>query len=359
MLARLLQRLRIMTTIGRLSRLTGNWIPAALARPFGAPTAVFFHGVEQRISDPGLQVNQHRLDAFEDVARLLKRDFDVLPLHAMADVLKRPEKHSRALFLMSDDGYANTLTTAAPILKAYGLPWTLFISTHHIDTGEFTPPTLTRIFFLEAPKGAHDLPHFDAPIFLRSREQREAEAMEAWKHLKNMPFPHALRVLDFMKAVLAKTGIDINSKYASENFLTWDQVRALDRAGVARSADDRLRLAGGAPGTLLGTASDDEAFTAAKALLAAAQSDRAEQMKAAFTLGGSRARGFFSDLLDALTVLLHQRARDAATYGDRRGALRASRAIDAVEDAKLRAAGNVNPQLLGASLVRQLAEHLA
>jgi len=221
-----------MTTLGRLSRLTGNWIPAALARPFGAPTAVFFHGVERQISDPGLQINQHRLDAFEDVARLLKRDFDVLPLRAMADVLKRPAKHARALFLMSDDGYANTLTTAAPVLKAYGLPWTLFVSTHHIDTGEFTPPTLTRIFFLEAPKGAHDLPHFDAPVFLRSREQREAEAAEAWKHLKNMAAPHAIRVLEFMKAVLAKTGIDIKQKYESENFLTWDQVRALERAGV-------------------------------------------------------------------------------------------------------------------------------
>ncbi|MBS0275799.1 MAG: polysaccharide deacetylase family protein [Proteobacteria bacterium] len=221
-----------MTTLGRLSRLTGNWIPAALARPFGAPTAVFFHGVEQQISDPALQVNQHRLDAFEDVARLLKRDFDVLPLSAMADVLSRPAKHARALFLMSDDGYANTLTTAAPVLKAYDLPWALFVSTHHIDTGEFTPPTLTRIFFLEAPRGAHDLPHFDTPVFLGARTQREAEAVEAWKHLKNMPAPHAIRVLEFMKTVLAKTGAGIKAKYESENFLTWDQVRALDRAGV-------------------------------------------------------------------------------------------------------------------------------
>ena len=221
-----------MTTLGRLTRFTGNWIPAALARPFCAPTAVFFHGVERQIVNRGLQINQHRLDAFEDVARLLKRDFDVLPLRALPDVLKRPEKHSRALFLMSDDGYANTLTTAAPVLKAYGLPWTLFVSTHHIDTGAFTPPTLTRIFFLEAPKGVHDLPYFDAPVFLGSHEQRKAEAAEAWKHLKNMTFEHAARTLDVMKHVLAKTGVDLKEKYASETFLTWDQVRALDRAGV-------------------------------------------------------------------------------------------------------------------------------
>jgi peptidoglycan/xylan/chitin deacetylase (PgdA/CDA1 family) len=221
-----------MTKLGRLSRLTGNWIPAVLARPFGAPTAVFFHGVEPCIEDPGLQVNQHRLDAFEDLAKLLRRDFDVLPLKAMADVLKNPSRHSRALFLMSDDGYANTLTTAAPVLKAYGLPWTLFVSTHHIDTGEFTPPTLSRIFMMEAPAGGYGLPQLGQPIILAGREQRAALAEDVWKRLKNMAFPQAQETLAAMKSLLARTGLDLKTEYPSERFLTWDQVRALDRAGV-------------------------------------------------------------------------------------------------------------------------------
>ncbi|HEX6533994.1 MAG TPA: hypothetical protein VF041_05325 [Gemmatimonadaceae bacterium] len=134
---------------------------------------------------------------------------------------------------------------------------------------------------------------------------------------------------------------------------------ALDDAGVARGAEERARLAGGALGALLGASSEEEAFTAARSLLAAATAERAEQARTVLALGGSKARGFFSAVLDALTVLLHQRARDAVSSGDRRGAIGASRAIDAVEEAKLRAAGNVNPQLLGAALVRRLTEHLA
>jgi DNA polymerase-3 subunit delta' len=134
---------------------------------------------------------------------------------------------------------------------------------------------------------------------------------------------------------------------------------ALDAGGVARSIDERVRLAGGALGTLLGASSEGEAFAAAKSLLAAATAERADRIRVVFALGGSKARGFFSEVLDALTVLLHQRARTAVTAGDRRGAIGASRAIDAVEEAKLRAGGNVSPQLLGAALVRRLAEHLA
>jgi DNA polymerase-3 subunit delta' len=133
---------------------------------------------------------------------------------------------------------------------------------------------------------------------------------------------------------------------------------ALDEAGVTSGIEERVRLAAGAPGALFAASAEGEAFAAAKSLLAAARGDRAEQMRAAFTLGGSRARGFFSDVLEALTVLLHQRARESAVSGDERRAIGASRAIDVVEEAKLRAAGNITPQLLGAALVRQLAEHL-
>jgi DNA polymerase-3 subunit delta' len=73
-------------------------------------------------------------------------------------------------------------------------------------------------------------------------------------------------------------------------------------------------------------------------------------------LGASRARGFFSDMLDALTLLLHDRVQERATSGDDDGARRAALAVRAVEDAKLRASGNVNPQLIGSALLRELGE---
>jgi DNA polymerase-3 subunit delta' len=71
--------------------------------------------------------------------------------------------------------------------------------------------------------------------------------------------------------------------------------------------------------------------------------------------GASGARGKFSDTLEALTVLLHDRSRTAAKKGDERTAVGAARAIEAVERAKELADGNVNPQLVTASLLRELA----
>jgi hypothetical protein len=59
-----------MSIAGRMARATGTWIPAALARPFGAPAAVYFHGVERRLIDPAIQINQHALDAQARFRRL-------------------------------------------------------------------------------------------------------------------------------------------------------------------------------------------------------------------------------------------------------------------------------------------------
>ncbi|GLC28091.1 ATP-binding protein [Roseisolibacter agri] len=134
--------------------------------------------------------------------------------------------------------------------------------------------------------------------------------------------------------------------------------------GVRESAATLAASLGGAPGSLFGGRERSAAAGEAQRLLAAVvQGGRPERMRAAFMQGASKARGAFSDVLDALTVALRDLARDASaprsaadpTPRDEHRALAASRAVDAVERAKARAAGNVNPQLLTAELLREMA----
>jgi len=118
-----------------------------------------------------------------------------------------------------------------------------------------------------------------------------------------------------------------------------------------------VRLAGGAPGRLIERDAWLVAMRQANRILDAATSgDRGRQMRVALGAGSAGARGKFSDALDALTVVLHDRARTAAEHGDEPTARGAARAVDAVEQAKEMASRNVSPQLLTASLLRQIAE---
>ena len=122
---------------------------------------------------------------------------------------------------------------------------------------------------------------------------------------------------------------------------------------------DLLAMAGGAPGKIFGHDALEAAAAGARTILDAATSgDDAKLFRAAFIQGTSKARGRFSDTLEMLTSLLHELAR--ATVGsDDRTARGAAAAVDAVERAKELASGNGNPQLITASLLREISPLLS
>lgn len=227
-----------MSLSGRLFRELTKQVPAGLARFAGRPAAVLFHGVEPHIDDARLQNNHHETHFFRGIARTLKAHFDVLPLDAMSDVLKQPDKHSRALFLMSDDGYANNLTVAADVLEDLALPWTLFVSTQHIDTRERNPVFIARLFAFFAAAGAYRLPHLkDAVVVSNSNEFREVAADRLVNALKQLNGPQARQVLVELLCILTPERVaELFMRFPSEEFLTWDGVRELNRRGVSIGA---------------------------------------------------------------------------------------------------------------------------
>jgi DNA polymerase-3 subunit delta' len=126
-----------------------------------------------------------------------------------------------------------------------------------------------------------------------------------------------------------------------------DEPAVAARLGKAREKDALLAEAGGAPGRLLSTEAEAKAVAAARKLVdAALDPDPSLRYEAVFTQSVSGARGAFSDTLDALTLVLAERTRDAVRTENSTRARALTRAIDAVETAKDQADGNVNPQLV-------------
>jgi DNA polymerase III subunit delta' len=138
----------------------------------------------------------------------------------------------------------------------------------------------------------------------------------------------------------------------------------LDAAGVPAGEAERVRRANGAPGSLL-TGHRATAAAAARAMLDAGGAPRAAaRHRAALQFGATGARGGFADALDALSEMVAARARAAIEeqHGPIRGdsdlgeriARSAWAAMGAIDDARARAGGNVNPQLVAAGLLRAL-----
>ncbi|HKO15535.1 MAG TPA: hypothetical protein VJU87_04805 [Gemmatimonadaceae bacterium] len=131
---------------------------------------------------------------------------------------------------------------------------------------------------------------------------------------------------------------------------------ALRDQGFDGSVDDLVLAAAGSPGRLLAHEAWSQALRQAHRFIEAASgSDRSSRYEVALGQGVSRARGAFSDTLDAVATLLHERARAASVRRDEAAAVGAARAVLAVERAKEQAEGNLNPQLVSAALLRQLS----
>lgn len=224
--------------VGKIARELGRWIPPAALRHAGQPAALFFHGIEHNAGDPLLQMNHHTVEHFcAMLSALTEFSFQVLPLEAIDLVLAKPEKYHRSLFLISDDGYRNTLTTAADILDEYRMPWTLFVSTAHIGTGLPNPIFLAWLFFLRAPDGAYRLPHFPDAIRLGDQESRVKWAQFGADHLRFLPAEKAEESVAAMRAAFPAGALERHlAEFSSERFLDWDEVRALHRRGVTIGA---------------------------------------------------------------------------------------------------------------------------
>jgi DNA polymerase-3 subunit delta' len=115
-------------------------------------------------------------------------------------------------------------------------------------------------------------------------------------------------------------------------------------------------IRGGMPGLVLASESLQRAFETARDFLAASVGGRKSEItRAVFSLGAAGARAGFSDVLTALTQLLHERVRSAAMSSDSVTASRLADAVFEVEGVRELASGNVSPQLLGTRLASAIA----
>lgn len=81
---------------------------------------------EPTVGAPGLHLDVER---FHEQVEWVARHFTVVPLSEYANRLERGQSLNRVLAITCDDGYHGVFSHAWPILRAYGLPVTVFVPT--------------------------------------------------------------------------------------------------------------------------------------------------------------------------------------------------------------------------------------
>lgn len=165
---------------------------------------------------------------FDVICRWLRDWFRVLPLDGAVRDLRSGALPSRALAITFDDGYADNVQHALPVLRRHGLPATVFVATGFLDGGlmwndavieavrHCAQPALDLRDHAEGDLGCHPL---------TSLEQRRAAISQLLSRLKYLP---PQRRLQAVAGVVRAAGV----RMPDDLMMSSAQLRAWRDAGL-------------------------------------------------------------------------------------------------------------------------------
>jgi peptidoglycan/xylan/chitin deacetylase (PgdA/CDA1 family) len=195
-----------------------------------------YHGV---LADAGgrdfLNHNFVPAQIFERHLKYICQYYRPMPLRDLVSYYERGDvPPPRSLALTFDDGFANNYTVAFPLLKRYGVPFTIFLTTGLIDSpgAQLWTERLKRAIYLcsadmvTLPVGGREVRHS-----LSSPAHREEATRQMSLLLKSLPVGERDAALDAIESVCGRPALTAAERERYD-FLTWAQVREMMAAGV-------------------------------------------------------------------------------------------------------------------------------
>ncbi len=205
------------------------------ARPFWqGPMILFFHGVDTAITDSRVQMLHMPRDQFVRFMTSLRRRHRVIGVDELAACLESGTSPPRnAVVLTFDDGYVNNLTVVAPIMQSLGLPWSVYISTRHVEESPRFPSYIARAALYYTERAEASLPGFSEKISLRTPGERDRAYGEVSVLLKTESLAGVEKLCLELQALMpADRWQELNHRFSSDQVMNWEQVRQLKEAGA-------------------------------------------------------------------------------------------------------------------------------
>jgi len=203
-------------------RLAGSWFSPAGAN---ARLSILIYHRVQAETDP-LFPTEATVASFDRQMAQVKSVFNVLPLPEAVARLKSGTLPARAACITFDDGYADNLTLATPILQKHGLKATFFIATAYLNGGRMFNDTVIEAI-RRADSDHIDLRKLDLGEHDVSTPQAKAKAIgQILPIVKYLP-------LGKRENIVAELAQRVTHQALPDDLMmTTDQLKALHAAGM-------------------------------------------------------------------------------------------------------------------------------
>lgn len=208
----------------------GVWVLRKLNQ---TPRVLFWHGVDD-INDQEIEAESFSINAFQKQIEYLKKNYEIISIDEFYNRFQNQSFTNKEVVLTFDDGYVNNLTVVAPYLNEKRIPFTVFISTEHIETGELFPTSIARLIFLGSGLKTITIPQLNIDKFDISEEKDKHYLHGKVRHaLKSEPLDNVRKIVEELKLNLSESAyIELTEKYKSVKPMSWDQVKQLHQLGA-------------------------------------------------------------------------------------------------------------------------------
>lgn len=194
------------------------------AGPKARLSILIYHRVLPEV-DP-LFPGEATVESFDRQLGMLKAVFNVLPLPEAIERLRAGTLPARAACITFDDGYADNLTLALPLLQKHGLHATFFIATAYLNGGRMFNDTVIESVRWATTKNV-DLTELGLGSFDLSTSQAKQNAIN-----QILPVVKYLPLDERENTVAALASSVTDQALPVDLMMTTDQLKALHAAGM-------------------------------------------------------------------------------------------------------------------------------
>lgn len=196
--------------------------------------ALFWHGVEEELIDPDVQMLHILFPQFEKQIKYLRQNFEIISLDDLHECLTNGYKiHPSQVLITFDDGYKNNVTLVAPFLNSLNIPFSVFISTKHIDKGIRFPTYYVRAAFFYTEKHNAYFPCLKKSFDLGTPKNRKRAEKILTQILLTAPQHTVNRVVeDLIDLVPSDKWAEINHIFSSDEPMTWEDAKTIHESGA-------------------------------------------------------------------------------------------------------------------------------